>query len=288
MLALTTVMVRAQSFQLPVTVLIYLFTILASPIALMGSDDFLQKLPSRAQMVQYAALGAAVLCVVVLPARTLLFILSFSLPFSLVFFVPAIGGWRKWVNESRHEKLRSFEKRWLAEGVYMHPSNKVREGEQALDEWINTLNAHTLHELAIRWNWDAGHEILVSVLKHPDCDRATAMSLYALADPAYFETVSKKADDNDEGCQVLNEIAKGFEDGRFRKGRLALDTDFTLEELKEYRDERRTNGDLLFWDLPDRAFAPLSGRKHNPQYELIHGDTLMYPFVKWARSQNAV
>ena len=70
--------------------------------------------------------------------------------------------------------------------------------------------------------------------------------------------------------------------------KMVLDTDFTLKELKEYRDQRRANGDLLFWDLPDRAFAPLSGKKHNPQYTLIHGDTLMYPIARWARGKKAV
>ncbi len=183
------------------------------------------------------------------------------------------------------KELRQLETQWYRNGEADTQIEKLRDLENGLRNWVRELNPDTLHEIALNWNWDAGTDLLVEILCHPDCDRGTAMTIYALADPSFYERASISTDESDEGYVILSTVMRGFENGQYQVGQFAIDPDFTLSELKAYRDKKCESDDPIIWNLPDRAFEPLAGRVPRPKYQLMNGETLMIAFGDWVKEQ---
>jgi hypothetical protein len=64
--------------------------------------------------------------------------------------------------------------------------------EDEWDDWrefdsiLAQMSAEELHEFADKMNWDGGGaDRLMRVLKHPKCDRGTALMIYWLANPIF-------------------------------------------------------------------------------------------------------
>lgn len=84
----------------------------------------------------------------------------------------------------------------------LSPEQLKRIGYLVRDKWVgeNELESYTkfhqalsevtapeeLHQFAANFNRDCGHDALFSVLRHPLCDKGTALLIYFYATPAYF------------------------------------------------------------------------------------------------------
>ena len=64
-----------------------------------------------------------------------------------------------------------------------------------------------LHALAQQINWDGGFDELHAVLKHPLCDRGTALMIYWLGEPKYFAEFT-----SDDDVPDVNRPLKEFLD----------------------------------------------------------------------------
>lgn len=51
----------------------------------------------------------------------------------------------------------------------------------------------------------------------------------------------------------------------------------------DIRYQQEDAGTLLFWKLPETAFARTEDELHSPSYKVIHGDTIIVSFVDWMR-----
>ena len=68
----------------------------------------------------------------------------------------------------------------LFEGGHWNPENTIA--------WLRRQGPAVWHELARGFNWgNSGVAPLRAIIDFPKCDRATVMSVFALAGPDYYE-----------------------------------------------------------------------------------------------------
>ena len=67
-----------------------------------------------------------------------------------------------------------------------HPSGGKPTRYIAYAEWLMMATPDQRHVAAINWNWNNGLEPLLYVIMQPDCDLATALDVFYLAEPNYY------------------------------------------------------------------------------------------------------
>ena len=103
----------------------------------------------------------------------------------------------------------------LFEGGHWNPENTI--------SWLRRQGPSVWHELARGFHWgNSGVGPLRAIVEFPNCDRATVMSIFALATPDYYEdelASGKKPEVMDEPDRfivaILDAISDGFSSGMY-------------------------------------------------------------------------
>jgi Domain of unknown function (DUF4274) len=176
--------------------------------------------------------------------------------------------------------------RWFKESVVHDLYEGGRWNPANTQKWLSEQTPAVWHELALNFNWGSpGVEPLRAIVEFNDCDRATAMSVFALAAPDYYEgefAEGKTLTDFDgidrEIVDLLDAIGDGFYSGRYNSDTYKCAEDPAGWEA--FYKRRAAQGEPIRWRLPPRAFKPTQGLDHNPEYVLVL-DQFRVPFDRW-------
>jgi len=105
--------------------------------------------------------------------------------------------------------------------------------QQNLDRVLGQIESPLeLHQFAGNFNWDCGHTELEKVIRHPLCDKGTALMIYFLGRPEWFYNHLQKGramiGEQPLLFAFLKEIEGMVERGEFRSSRIK----FNPTELK--------------------------------------------------------
>ena len=106
--------------------------------------------------------------------------------------------------------------------------------------WLKAGSPDDWHHTAMHWNWDNDIAPLLWIIRQPDCDLATAVEIYYLADPYhYFSPKSDRApEDRGEYYALIMEIRERVASGQFRRRELAFDsTGYFSEPITRISDD---------------------------------------------------
>jgi hypothetical protein len=95
-----------------------------------------------------------------------------------------------------------------------------------LDEFILDATSAELHLLADRWNWDGGLRGPQAIIRHPRCDRGTALLVYWRASPEYYLRYASRDEvpvEEREQFDLLAEIEAGVLKGQYQNRRIPFD-----------------------------------------------------------------
>lgn len=141
----------------------------------------------------------------------------------------------------------------------------ARESHQAFAAWLRgQASADQRHAIAYDWNWDAGEEVLYWIVTRPDCDRATALTIFWLGSPAYFLEFafdrSKVQPYFLNNFDLLAEIRERWQRGAYSRAELTYD-DLDLEDQRRSASiGRAEHGDLYERFIPSEMILHLPGR----------------------------
>jgi hypothetical protein len=129
---------------------------------------------------------------------------------------------------------------------------------------IDTLQtAVELHQLAWNWNWDDSQNIPLQIVRHPLCDRGTALLIYWYAGPRWYyqfanrdEVAAKKAWSLPH-YDLVKEIEERYIVGGYAQGEIAFDpsNDEGIDWIAEYEDEESKQV------IPEIMKEPSPGRR---------------------------
>lgn len=149
--------------------------------------------------------------------------------------------------------------------------------------WIAQLGSDCLHEFVLNFDWDAEDVVVLhAVIDNPACDKATAMTLYALAGPEYYDAL----EDNKDGIDwarvaLLDKIYSRVEAFGFGPSQFIPGDEMIL--WKNYRDSTLAAGRPMRWVFSDHAFEGFGPHGHTPRY-VYQGESrcFMTPFERWS------
>ena len=110
--------------------------------------------------------------------------------------------------------------------------------------WLGKAGPDDWHRCACTWNWDQPFGVLNWIIRQPDCDAGTAITLFARGEPSYysqFATIAEieaKAGWAMETVRFLIEICERWQAGRYAAWR------FRPDQLPEL------DPDSLPWPVP--------------------------------------
>ena len=79
--------------------------------------------------------------------------------------------------------------------------------EKIVIEWMSTKGAVEWHGVAVNWNWDNGVEPLLWIVDQPDCDKATALTVFWMCEPFYYVHKSCRGyNPQEEGYKLVHRI----------------------------------------------------------------------------------
>ena len=116
----------------------------------------------------------------------------------------------------------------------------------AFARWlIATPNPDAWHIVATNWNWDYGRAPLLWIIRQKNCDIATALEVFFLAEPSYYfrygNARSSVVDQDLEMFDFLAEIRQRLAQGFYERSEIAFDGEehmrFIHRGLKTAEDE---------------------------------------------------
>lgn len=98
------------------------------------------------------------------------------------------------------------------------PELRARFGLPKGSASLPKMGPYELHRVVDEYNWDDGAKKLTDVVRHPSCDKATALLVYWLSEPAEYTQYAKPADapkGERKMLELLREIEKKMASGGF-------------------------------------------------------------------------
>jgi hypothetical protein len=131
----------------------------------------------------------------------------------------------------------------------------------AFARWLMaTPDPDVWHIAATRWNWDYDHAVPLWIIRQKNCDIATALEVFFLAEPSYYfrwvnDRSSIPAGREQEGFDFLAEIRERLARGFYKRSEIAFDGErhmsYINQGLKTAEDKA----------LAQNFFPPQAGRK---------------------------
>jgi len=146
--------------------------------------------------------------------------------------------------------------------------------DQLLD-WLSTQSPGMWHEVATGYNWDLNApRDLGWIIEQPECDLATAMHVFLLGEPGYYDDyklASEVPDYQRPVFDLLDRVAQRLIAGAYRTRRFSLDP-ADLNRWQNYQRERLEAGKFIRWVLPDEAFGPFENLPTEAPYRYGDGE----------------
>jgi len=100
---------------------------------------------------------------------------------------------------------------------------------------IGSSDPNAWHIVGTRWNWDNGHAPLLWIIRQQNCDMATALEIFFLAQPSsYFRYVMDRAlvpSHDLEMFDFVMEIRERFASGFYTRSQIAFDGAKTTDRI---------------------------------------------------------
>jgi hypothetical protein len=137
------------------------------------------------------------------------------------------------------------------------------DGAGPLARWLmEHATPDERHAVALGWNWDAGLEPLFWMIRREDCDQATALLVFALAEPDYYADYDRRIGDvpevNIDGFWLTSEILDRWQRGFYARSEIAWKPDYDVGEQVLDRAGRACN-------VPAAMKGSLHGRQVEAQ-----------------------
>jgi hypothetical protein len=151
-----------------------------------------------------------------------------------------------------------------ATGLTDDQYQRVRAIVRGDRDGIDTLQtAVELHQLAWNWNWDDLQDVPRQIIRHPLCDRGTALLIYWRAAPRWYyqfanrDEVASKHAWSLPHYDLVKEIEERYVAGGYSQGEIAFDpsNDEGIDWIAEYEDEESKQL------IPDIMNEPSPGRR---------------------------
>ena len=98
--------------------------------------------------------------------------------------------------------------------------------EKALNFCKQNANPLELHSFASQYNWDQGADILLDIVKNPNCDFGTARLIFWRSSPDYYQTFVDRdsvPSVNLEGWDFVWKVVKACEGRTFKISNIVYD-----------------------------------------------------------------
>jgi hypothetical protein len=163
------------------------------------------------------------------------------------------------------------------------------ENERSIKQqiaWLETASPDDWHRAMLDFNWDSDIDPLFWIARQPQCDKATALTIFWLGQPAYYLIVAKEnggTDDNDAAVwQMLKYIAQRINAKGYVHSKIAYKVDEdTLQDFGELTETARQLPNSPLKPHPDMRRS-LGGSKviNDPAFyqrypEELHGTVLV-------------
>jgi hypothetical protein len=131
--------------------------------------------------------------------------------------------------------------------------------------WLRTTSDPDIwHIVATRWNWDYSHAPLLWIIRQENCDIATALEIFFLADPSYyFRWVNDRSSvpaENLEMFDFLTEIRQRLARGFYKRSEIGFDGEKQMSSVSW----GKTAEDRAL----AQSFYPLEARRKIPGRDL--------------------
>lgn len=173
-------------------------------------------------------------------------------------------------HEAADQKRRQHYSRW-----YEWRGADVDLKGVTLIELITKMAPDDWHEIALRWDFDAGVDELSWITAQRTCDRATAVYILCSARPGIVATTL----DQGRHRQFVRTLAARLENGFYPSAELGLH--LTLRMRRDFEQEiltARATGESPWQLTTDLVSHP--GRVHTPKYTLADGQ-VRYHYDYW-------
>jgi uncharacterized protein DUF4274 len=139
-----------------------------------------------------------------------------------------------------------------------------------LSTYLAQATPEDWHQVAWSWNWDAGEEPLLWIIRQPNCDRGTALLIYWYAGPRYLAQYASRDEVPSyevEGYDLVMEIEAAYLAGRYANVQIAFDPhdDRGYDWTAEYADKPYRR------QIPEHMYMASPGRKVAPQDDFDEG-----------------
>lgn len=156
--------------------------------------------------------------------------------------------WMELTDAQKDEIFRVLHDEWEDDSAY----------EAAFDDFLDSVATPAqLFFFAYHFNWDYGEQDMFKIIRHPMCDRATALMIYWLGGAEWFlqyHSVEEVPDyERKEGFRLVMEIETKYLDGSFAESHLSYDP---TPEVGRYSDL----SDSFVRSIPDVMKVPVSPR----------------------------
>jgi hypothetical protein len=132
----------------------------------------------------------------------------------------------------------------------------------AYARWLRTSSTpDERHVAADIWNWDYSHAPLLWMIRQPDCDKATALTIFFKGQPFYYlEFVADRTKVPGHSLEIydfLVEIRQRFAKGFYSRSEIAFDGEREMSSV--YRSSASPTSIQNFY--PPEAGRKFAGRK---------------------------
>jgi hypothetical protein len=151
------------------------------------------------------------------------------------------------------DQLRRIRYLLYDEWVEADPQTTQANLDRALAQ---VQTSEELHQFAANFNWDTGADVLEKVVKHPLCDKGTALMIYFLGKPEWYYNHLRRGKsligDQPKMLAFLQSIERMVSRGEFTSSNIAFDPTRVRGVLNSLA---REGADLV----PDYMKQPLVG-----------------------------
>jgi hypothetical protein len=135
--------------------------------------------------------------------------------------------------------------------------------EKIVIDWMSNKGAPEWHGVAVNWNWDYGVKPLLWIVDQPDCDKATALTVFWLSEPLYEMDEKHRGDHlKDDTYKLVHRILDNWK--RYRTARFSFQLPDYVQHI--HSENWRLSKECLETLQP--LLINIDGQERYPIYDL--------------------
>ncbi len=156
-------------------------------------------------------------------------------------------------------------------------------------DWLLQQSPAEWHEIALHFNIEnTDLSPLLTIARQANADRASIMSMVLSLDLISIEDRRKRKPSFNPAvslpavAELMDVIEAGFAAGCYARARFRISHDQAA--MKRTKSYLASLSDGPYWALPDRAWHPVEGHFHQPEFMWDHvGNCQRLPFEDWVQ-----